>query len=121
MVKRMGFWIFSTLACALIFVSIAVAHDVSFRDRMKVGNGPELQPGAYRIEVEKNGDSADVRFFQAGDLVVTASARLSKESSKCSATEIHSEIVDSGRVITKICLQGWNESLAFKEGASKAD
>ena len=43
----------------------------------------ELQPGTYRVEVEKNQDSAEVRFFQGGDLVATAPATLTKEAAKC--------------------------------------
>jgi hypothetical protein len=121
MSKRMGYRILSTLVCTLVFMSIATAHDVSIRDRVKIGNGPELQPGAYRVEVEKNQDSAQVLFFQGEELVVTAPATLAKEAVKCKNTEIHSEVVDGGQVVTKIWLQGWKESLVFKQDALKAE
>ena len=60
MSKRMGYRILSTLVCTLVFVSIAAAHEVSIGERARVGNGPELQPGTYRVEVVKNQDSAEV-------------------------------------------------------------
>ena len=113
--------ILSTLVCTLVFVSIAAAHEVTIGQREKVGNGPELQPGTYQVEVEKNQDSAEVRFFQGGDLVLRVPGTLTKEAVKCNNTEVHSEEVDGGRVITKIWLQGWKESLAFKQDTPMAE
>src|SRR5208282_6350653 len=114
MYKKMGYQILSALVCTLVFVSVAAAHEVRIPERAKVGNGPELQAGTYRVEVVKNQDSAEVRFFQDGDLVATAPATLTKETRKCDNTEIHSEQVDGGWVITKIWLDGSKESLVFK-------
>jgi hypothetical protein len=114
MSKKMGFRILSTLVCTFIFVSIAAAHEVTLMDRSKIGNGPELQPGTYKVEVVNNQDSAEVRFFQRGNLVVTAPATLTSEAMKCRNTEVHSEEVDGGQVITKIWLEGSEESLVFK-------
>ena len=121
MSKRMGSRILATLICMLVVVSIAAAHEVSIGQRVRIGNGPELQPGTYRVEVVKNLASAEVSFFQGGDLVVTVPATLSKEATKCNNTEVHSEEVDGGQVITKIWLQGSKESLVFTRDTPKAD
>ena len=121
MCKKMGYRILSTLVCALVFVAIAAAHEVRIPERAKVGNGPELQAGTYHVEVVKNQDSAEVRFFQDGDLVATASATLTKEGRKCESTEVHSEKVEGGWVVTKIWLEGWKESLVFKPDTPKAE
>jgi hypothetical protein len=121
MPKRMAYRILCTLVCTLVFISIAAAHEVRISERAKVGNGPELEQGTYRVEVEKNQDSAEVLFFQGGELIVTAPAILTKEAVKCDNTEIHSEEVDGERVITKIWLQGWKESLVFKQDTPKAE
>lgn len=118
---RMAYRTLSTLACALVFVSVAAAHEVSISQRVRIGNGPELQPGTYRVEVVKNQDSAEVTFSQGGDLVVTVPVTLTTEASKCKSTEIYSEAVDGGRVITKIRLQGSKESLVFTQDAPKAE
>ena len=40
---RMAYRTLFTLACALVFVSLAAAHELSFAQRMRIGNGPELQ------------------------------------------------------------------------------
>ena len=115
MSKRMGYPILSTLVCTLVFVSIAAAHEVSIMHQAKVGSGPELQPGTYRVEVEKNQDSAEVLFFQGEELVVTAPATLTKENLKSNFTEVHYDQVDGGWVITKIRLAGSKEGLVFKQ------
>ena len=114
MSKRIGYRILSTLVSGLFFVSVAAAHDVRIGQRAKIGNGAELDQGTYQVEVEKNQESAEVLFFQGEDLVVSAPATLTMEAVKCNNTQIHSEEVDGGRVITKIWLQGWKESLVFK-------
>jgi hypothetical protein len=114
----MEYRILATVICTLVFVSIAAAHEVSITYRANVGNGPVLQPGTYRVEVIKNQDSAEVRFLQGGDLVATAPATLTEEAVKCNSTEVHSEEVDGGKVITKIWLQGSKESLVFNRAPS---
>jgi hypothetical protein len=121
MSKRIGYRIPSTLVCTLVLASIAMAHEVTLRQRAKVGNGPELEQGTYQVEVEKNQDSAEVLFLQGGELVVAARATLTKEAVKCNNTQVHSEEVDGTRVITKIWLRGWKESLVFKQGTPEAE
>jgi hypothetical protein len=116
----MGFQILSTLICAFVSVAIAMAHEITIGQQAKIGKGQILEPGTYRVEVEKNQDSAEVCFFQEGELVVTVPATLTKEAVKCNNTEIHSEEADGTRVITKIWLQGWRESLVFKQDTSEA-
>ncbi len=121
MFKRFVFRFLSALACTLVCMSIAAAHEVIIRDQAKLGNGPELRPGTYRIEVEKNQESAEVRFFQGKELVLTTPATLVQEAEKCDNTQVHSEDVDGGRVITKIWLQGSKDSLVFKQAALKTE
>jgi len=121
MSKRMRCRILSALVCTLVFVSIASAHEVSIMHQAKVGSGPELQPGTYRVEIVKNQDSAEVRFFQGGDLVLQAPVTLTKENVKSNFTEVHYEQVDGGRVITKIRLAGSKEGLAFKQDTPRAE
>src|ERR1019366_6209842 len=121
MSKKIGYRILSTLVCTLVFVSIAAAHEVSIGQRSKVGSGPELRPGMYKVEVVKNQDSAEVRFFKSGDLVATVPATLTQEAEKCAATEVHSQEFGGGQVITKIWLQGSKESLVFNQDTPKAE
>ena len=121
MSKRIGYGILSTLVCMFVFLSIAAAEEITIGQLARIGNGQTLQPGTYRIEVEKNQDSAEVRFLQEGELVGTAPATLIKEAVKCNNTQVHSKEVDGTRVITKIWLRGWKESLAFKQGTPEAE
>jgi hypothetical protein len=121
MSMTVGYRVLSTLVCTFVFVSIATTHEITIRQRANVGNGQELGQGTYRVEVERNKDSAEVLFFQGGELVVAARATLIKEAAKCNNTEVHSEELDGQQVITKIWLQGWKESLVFKQGTPEAE
>ena len=121
MSKRTRYRILSTLVCTLVFVSIAAAHEINIGQLAKIADGQVLEPGTYRVEVEKNQNSAEVLFYQGDELVVTAQATLTKEAMKCNATEIHSDAVDGERVITKIWLQGWKDSLVFKQDTPEVE
>ena len=121
MSKRIGYGILATLVSMFVFLSIAAAHEINIGQRAKVGDGQELEPGTYRVEVERNQNSAEVLFFQGEELAATAHATLTMEAVKCNNTEVHSEEVDGTRVITKIWLRGWKESLAFKQGTPEAE
>ena len=121
MSKRVWHGILPVLICALVFVSIAAAHEITIGQLAKIGNGQTLEPGTYQVEVEKMQGSAEVLFFQGGELVVTAKATLTKEAVKCNNTEVHSEEADGTRVITKIWLRGWKESLVFKQDTPEAE
>jgi len=72
MSKRTVYQVLFSLVCTLVFVSVASAHQITIGERMRIGNGPEVQAGTYRVEVAKNQDAAEVSFFQGGDLVVTS-------------------------------------------------
>jgi hypothetical protein len=78
--------ILPAFACMLLFVSVAAAHELRIMSPAKVGNGPELQPGTYKVEIAKNQDSAQVSFFQEGDLVALVPATLTKEGKTCNGT-----------------------------------
>jgi hypothetical protein len=115
MSKGMGYRIIFTLVCMFVFVSIATAHEVSILHRAKVGNGPELQQGTYRVEVVKNENSSQVRFYRGKSLVLEVPAKLVKTTTKQDPTHIHYDQTDGGYVITEIGLQGRQESLVFNE------
>jgi hypothetical protein len=121
MLKSIQYRILATVIYTVVFVSIAAAHEVRISRPARVGNGPELQAGTYRVEVVKTQDSAEVRFYQEGDVVATAPASLANEAGKCNFTEVHSEKVDGEQVITRIWLQGSKESLVFKADIPKAE
>jgi hypothetical protein len=121
MFKRIEYRILSTVICTFVFVSIAAAHEVRISPLAKVGNGPELQAGTYRVEVVKNQDSVEVHFYQEGEVVATAPAVLAKEAAKSNFTKVYSEKVDGGQMITKIWLQGSKESLVFKPDIPRAE
>ena len=57
-----------TTIFVLAAAGFTLAHEVVISDQAKLGNGPELQPGSYQIELIKNQDTSEVAFYKAGDL-----------------------------------------------------
>jgi hypothetical protein len=114
MLKRTGYRVLATLVCTIVFVAVAGGHEGRISPLANIGNAPELQAGTYRVSVVKNQDSAEVGFYQEGDVLATAPAALAREATKRNSTEVHSQKVHGECVIIKICVQGSNESLVFK-------
>lgn len=113
MLSKMKYWILATV-CTLVFASIAAAHEVTINYQAKIGTGPELQPGTYRIEVAKDQASPEVLFYKDRELVLRTPVTLAPETEKSRQTEVHCENRDEGRVITQIRVEGWKERLVFE-------
>lgn len=103
----------------LVSTGIALAHDVRLFDPAKLANGPELQPGTYRVEVVKGQDASEALFYKGKDLVVRVPVKLVQESAKSPHTAIHLDTIDGARVITQIRVAGWKESLVFERTAQE--
>jgi hypothetical protein len=106
-----GFVAFMFLLSA---ASTSLAHEVKITGAARLGNGPFIEEGTYRIEVIKNQDSSDAVFYHNDNEVVRTPVRLVSEASKARQTEVWSEGRDDGRVITQIRLQGSKEALVFE-------
>jgi hypothetical protein len=102
----------------LVFVSIAAAHEVKIRDVSKVGNGSQLQPGTYRVEVVKNQDSSEALFYAGRDLRLRVPVTLAPDSKEAQYTEVHIAARADGQAITQIRLEGSKESLLFNHPSS---
>ena len=101
----------------LVSAGITLAHEVKIDHRAKLGNGPELQPGTYRLELMKTQDTSEAAFYQGGDLVTRVPITISVEPNKSRQTEVHYELLDGGHVINQIRVEGWKERLVFSERA----
>jgi hypothetical protein len=121
MLRRMAYRTLWVLAAALVFLPAATAHQVSISQQTAVGNGTNLEPGTYRVEVVKGQEAAEVKFFLRDNMVASVSATLTPEGEKCRATQVHTDVVDGANVITKIWLVGSRESLVFRQEGAKAD
>lgn len=113
MSKRTELRILTALAFTLVLACFASAHDVVITNQAKIGKGPMLEPATYRLEVVKNQDSSEALFYKGKNLVLRTPVTLAEEPKKSRQTEVHSENRDEGRVITRIRVQGWEESLVF--------
>ena len=103
-----------TTIFVLAAAGFTLAHEVVISDQAKLGNGPELQPGSYQIELIKNQDTSEAAFYKAGDLVIRVPVMIVAESEKSRQTEMHYETLDQGRVINQIRVAGSKETLVFR-------
>ncbi len=85
----------------------------------KLGNGPVLPAGTYRMEVPENATKPEVAFYKDGKLVAQAQANVVTSTNKNPYTEVDSNKVGSQQVITTIRPGGWAESLMFKHSGSQ--
>jgi len=107
--------VLATAVFVLVTAGLSLAHDVKINYQTKLGNGPELQPGTYRLELVKNSDATEAAFYQGKVLVASVPVTVEMQSQKSPHTAVHYETLDSGRVINKIRVTGWRESLIFRE------
>jgi len=105
------------IAASLVLLFAAgssVAHEITISTTARLGNGPTIEAGKYRVELIKNQDSSDAVFYRGhDDEVARTPVTLVAEPFKSARTEVHSQEVDGGRVITQIRLQGSKETLVF--------
>lgn len=81
----------------------------------KLGDGPELQPGSYRIELVRDTEKPELIFYREKTAVARTPAKLVEEPAKASRTEIHFDFKDNKRILTQMRVEGWRERLIFTE------
>lgn len=121
MAQRVGYRFLSALISTLALASLAVAQEVMILDGSKVGNGPELEGGTYRLQVIRNRDSTKVLFYKGGDLLAARSATVVKQTKKARHTEIDYLDPDGENIITRIWIEGSKESLIFTHDSPHAN
>jgi len=115
MSSRMTFRLLATVVFVFVAAGLTLAREVTMTYQAKLGEGPELQPGTYRVELIKNQETSEVAFYQEDDLVAQVPVTIVTESEKSNRTEVHYETLDGGRVINQIRVAGWKERLVFRE------
>ena len=112
---------FATFMLLLFALNISFAHEVTMMAAARLGDGPSIEAGKYRIELIKTQDSSHAVFYQHGEEVARAPVTLVSEPSKASRTAVYSEQRDDGRVITRIDLQGSQEALVFVQATEQSE
>lgn len=84
---------------------------VQIVEQARLGNGPELQPGDYRVTLVENSNSTEVAFYRNGKLVAQVPVQVVDGGNKFSETEVHSNT--DTHSITEIRLKGWSQRLVF--------
>ena len=103
-----------TGAFVLAAAGFALANEVVINNQAKLGSGPELRPGTYRLKLIKNHDTSEVAFYKSGNLVIQVPVVTVAETEKSPRTEVHYETLDQAKVISQIRIAGWKETLVFK-------
>jgi hypothetical protein len=109
------------MTIAILFLAtVAMAKEISIHYPAKLGNGPELQPGTYKIELVKNQNSPEVLFYKGRELVARTPAKVEEQPSKADQTQVFYDMKDKDRVITELRISGWKERLVFTDVGSTA-
>jgi hypothetical protein len=114
MPSKMKLRLLTVLLFTIVLTCSASAHEVTITNESKLGSGSVLKPDTYRLEVVKNQDASEALFYKGSNLVLRTPVTLAEEADKSKLTEVHFEGVDAERVITRIRVRGWKESLIFK-------
>src|SRR5690242_18701678 len=96
-----------SLGSAMAKPGIVKCKTVDVVYQSKLGNGPELQPGQYKVEVNEASTTPEVMFYQDGKLVAKAPVKLVDMGKKADATEIDYNQASHQQVITSMRLDGW--------------
>jgi hypothetical protein len=109
------------MTIAILFLAtVAMAKEISIHYPAKLGNGPELQPGTYKIELVKNQTSPEVLFYKGRELVARTPAKVEEQPRKADQTQVFYDIKDKDRVITELRISGWKERVVFTDAGSTA-
>lgn len=87
--------------------------DVTFIHMAKFKNGTTLPAGTYLVDVPKDSQTPDVKFYKDGKAVATIKANLVTQEKKNEGTEIDSVSQGNAELVTAIRPAGWNETLIF--------
>jgi hypothetical protein len=112
--------LFLTAGTALARSSHSKTAQITVLYTSKIGNGPELKPGNYKVEVAANAKPIEVTFYQNGRLVAQAPAKLVNEGKKADDTQIYYNNAGNEHVITRLDMQGWNEQVMFPASGHNA-
>ena len=105
---------FAGFVLLLFAANTAFAHEVMIAGAARLGNGPSIEPGTYRIEIIKDQDSSEAVFYHDDHKVASAPVTLVTEPAKADQTAVFAELRDGTRVITQIRLKGSAEALIFE-------
>lgn len=113
----------ASMACAAFFMaaSPALARSGHFKTVQvqilypsQIGNGTQLKPGSYRVEVAENTKSPEVMFYRRNKLVAETQGRLVDTGKKNSQTELdYNTGAGNQHVLTQLELRGWTGNVVF--------
>ena len=99
-------------------MAAAKSGTVNFDHAARLGNGPTINAGEYRVTVMNQSSNPEVDFYQGGKQVAEVPVTLVSVPKKNSETEVIYDQSDSS-VVTEIDLNGWNQKIVFSPNASR--
>ncbi|HEV2233267.1 MAG TPA: hypothetical protein VGV68_07670 [Terriglobia bacterium] len=92
---------------------------VDLSGNTKLGNGPELKPGNYRVELLTTSPTPEVSFYRDNKLVAQTPVKLVSESKKNNETAIYTKPGENNsQIITEIELNGTNQKIVIPHAGS---
>ena len=100
-------------------LAAAKTSTVEFSSRAKLGNGPVIDPGSYRVVLMNDSSKPEVALYQGGKQVAQVPVKIVSVPKKNSETEvIYDQTHTNPTVVTEIDLSGWNQNLVFPQSAT---
>jgi hypothetical protein len=117
MTRKVVKTVFAAAAASLVLAGLAFAKakDVNITYTARLGSGPEIQAGSYKVDVITGQPTPEVVFYKGGEIVAKAPAKLVELPKKADYTQILFTTRDNSRVITEMRVSGWKERLVFEE------
>ncbi len=93
--------------------------DLEITRATRVGSGPELQPGSYKVSLVNSPGSPEVAFYRNGKLIAQAPVKLVDEVKKNQQTEIESNT--ETHELVQMRLKGWNQTFVFVDTGTSSN
>ena len=101
-------------------MAAAKSSTVHFDRPTRLGSGPTINAGSYRIVLMNQSSDTEVAFYQGGKQVAEVPAKLVSLPKKNSETDvIYDQSQKDSSVVTEIDLDGWNQKIVFSSNATR--
>lgn len=101
-------------------MAAAKSSTVHFDRPARLGSGPTINAGSYRVVLMNQSSNPEVAFYQGSKQVAEVPAKLVSLPKKNSETDvIYDQSQKGSSVVTEIDLDGWNQKIVFSPNATQ--
>ena len=116
MTQKVGTIILPVVLAVLTAASMAFARtsNIDISEAYKLGNGPTIKAGWYKVKVLDSQTKPEAVFYKNGKEVAEVPVQLINTPKKYAQTEVLSNTEGSQHVMTELRFRGWREKVLLK-------